>query len=207
MIKLYTAPTCPFAHRARLAISEKGVEHERVQIDLKAMPDWFRKLSPNESVPLLVHDEEKVWESLIVMEYLDEAFEGPALMPKSALERARVRLAIEAIGSKMMGPFFKAMTGKLDDAQFAMDELWQTLVGSMATDGPYWCGWQLTLADLAAYPWFERAPVMEKMSNVKLKYPPRLQAWVDAVAARPAVEKERGNVDTYTEAFKALAAR
>ena len=205
MIKLYTAAVCPFAHRARLAISEKGVEHERIQIDLKNMPDWFRELSPNQSVPLLIHDDEKIWESLVVAQYIDEAFPGPALMPDSALGRARVRIAIETIGSKLPSPFYQAMTGKLEDAQAKLDELWETLVKGMSAEGPYWCGSQFTIADIVAYPWFERAPVVEAASKVTLKLPARLQNWLDAVSARPAVQKERGDAKVYLEAFGLLA--
>jgi glutathione S-transferase len=105
MLKLYNADICPFAHRARLVVTAKGIEHERIAIDLREMPQWYRELSPNQSVPFLQHDEKGVPESLIIMQYLDEAFGGLKLTPEDPFLRAKMRLAFDVIGSSWSAPF------------------------------------------------------------------------------------------------------
>lgn len=205
MLKLYSSDLCPFAHRARLVVSAKGIEHERIQIDLRNMPQWFKELSPNQSVPFIQHDEKAIPESLIIMQYLDEAFPGLKLTPEDAFGRAKMRLALDSIGSKLVSaisPAFRNPDFKLP----ADAELWAPLEATLDADGPFWLGAQLTLADLAAYPWFERWPVLEQRTGRKLNLPPKLKRWLQAVSTQPAVLKEAHQPEFYLEAFAAVAA-
>src|SRR3954470_20501566 len=83
MLQLYSFELCPFAHRARLALSEKAVSAESIEIELKNKPAIFVPISPYGRVPLLLHGEAKLWESAIINEFLDEAFPDPPLFPAS----------------------------------------------------------------------------------------------------------------------------
>jgi Glutathione S-transferase, N-terminal domain len=78
----YTFKLCPYAHRVRLALAEKRLPAEHIEIDLKSKPAGFEDLSPNGCVPLLIHGQVKVWESAGILEYLDEAFPERSLMPR-----------------------------------------------------------------------------------------------------------------------------
>lgn len=202
MLKLYTSQICPYAHRARLVLSAKGIEHERVEIDLRDMPRWYRELSPNQSVPLLVHDDRVIPESLIIMQYLDEEFGGLKLTPEDAYGRARLRLALEAVGSRLVGKILPAF--KNADPVLPPDsELWAGLEEGLDEEGPFWLGSRLTLVDLAAYPWFERWPLIEQSTGRKLNLPPRLKRWLNAVSTQPAVLKEARPSQFYLDYFAA----
>ncbi|MFN8607937.1 MAG: glutathione S-transferase family protein [Vulcanimicrobiota bacterium] len=206
MLKLYSSDLCPFAHRARLVVSAKGIEHDRIQIDLREMPQWFKDLSPNQSVPFIQHDEKSLPESLIIMQYLDEAFGGLNLTPEDAYGRAKMRLALDTIGSKLVGvlsPVYRNPEAKL----VADEELWRQLEASLDSDGPFWLGAQLTLADLAAYPWFERWPLIEQRTGRKLNLPTRLKDWLDAVSRLPAVVQEARPASYYLQAMARPALR
>ena len=62
MFQLYTFKLCPFAHRVRLALAEKSVPAELIEIDLKNKPASFAQISPYGKVPLLLHGRIKLWE-------------------------------------------------------------------------------------------------------------------------------------------------
>lgn len=201
MLKLYNADICPFAHRARLVVSAKGIEHERIAIDLREMPQWYKDLSPNQSVPFIQHGEKGVPESWIIMQYLDEAFPGLKLTPEDPFQRAKMRLAFETIGSKLVSAVSPAF--KNPDHPLPPDaELWGPLEASLDAEGPFWLGAQLTLADLAAYPWFERWAILEQRTGRKLNLPPKLKRWLQAVSTQPAVLKEAHPDEFYLEYFQ-----
>ncbi|WP_056383792.1 glutathione S-transferase family protein [Sphingomonas sp. Root710] len=81
------------AQKVRLALAEKGVEWESRECAGEALrdPDYLR-LNPSGVVPTLVHDRTVLTESRIISEYIEEAFDGPALMPSDPADRHRARL-------------------------------------------------------------------------------------------------------------------
>src|SRR5690242_140373 len=85
---------CPYVQRAVIALSEKQVAYERIDIDLKAKPDWFLALSPLGKTPVLQADGRAIFESAVICEYLEDTL-PPALHPGDPLERARHRAWIE----------------------------------------------------------------------------------------------------------------
>jgi len=214
-LKLYTFKLCPFAHRVRLALAEKGVLAEHIEIDLRNKPAEFLAISPYGRVPLLVHDDLKVWESAIILEYLDEAFPGLALMPTAPAERATVRMWIESANSRLF-----ATTHRLIFAQDVAQR--STLIEQLRTDvklleaslmqrqpriGPYLLGNKFTLADIALYPWFEQLPTLQKFSAVIMPEEcSNVRTWLAAVAARPAVRKCSRNDDWYENEYRAYLA-
>ena len=94
MLELYHNDMSVCAQKVRLALAEKGLEYTEHHINLRSgeqkKPEYV-KLNPKGVVPTLVHDGFVVCESVVINEYIDDAFEGPALMPESAQGRARVR--------------------------------------------------------------------------------------------------------------------
>jgi len=92
MLELYYFPTATCGYKARLTLAEKGVEFVHRVLDRDAgelVTPHYLKLNPNAVVPTLVHDGHVIIGSSIIMVYVDEAFEGPALRTNHALERAR----------------------------------------------------------------------------------------------------------------------
>lgn len=205
MIKLYTAQICPFAHRARLSLAMKGIEHERVEVDLRNIPDWYKEVSPNKKVPLLEHDERKVWESLIVAEYVDEAFQGPRMTPVDPYTRAQMRIAFTVIDAHVAGMIGPAMKSGEPIPAEKLASSWKAIEASMDPRGPYWMGSDLTLADLAAYPFFERWPVLEHKLGLKLQPGERIERWLEAVRKVPAVQQESKPAEFYLDYFNSMA--
>ena len=69
-LELITAEVCPFAQRSHMALLEKGLEFERIEVDPKNKPSWFEEVSPYSKVPVLRHEDAKIYKSTIINEYL-----------------------------------------------------------------------------------------------------------------------------------------
>jgi maleylacetoacetate isomerase len=105
-MKLYTFFRSSAAYRTRIALNLKGVDHEAVEVDLRApandqqKPD-YRSINPQALVPALAVEDTTIAQSLAIIEYLDEAYPDPPLMPRSPVNRARVRAMALAIACDM----------------------------------------------------------------------------------------------------------
>ena len=105
-IELFSARVCPYAHRTRLVLAEKGLDFELTEIDFENKPRRFLEISRYGKVPALVHAGNEIYESAIINEYLEEAFPEPALMPadpgsaatRNRIERPRTKATHRAAG-------------------------------------------------------------------------------------------------------------
>lgn len=92
MMTLYSATTCPFSHRCRIVLFEKGMDFQIIDVDLYNRPEDLAVMSPYGRVPVLVERELILYESNIINEYVDDRFPHPQLMPADPVMRARARL-------------------------------------------------------------------------------------------------------------------
>ncbi|MFN8613264.1 MAG: glutathione S-transferase family protein [Vulcanimicrobiota bacterium] len=205
MLKLYTAQVCPFAHRCRLALSLGHLEHERVEIDLAEMPDWYRHISPNQKVPLLEHNGHRIWESAIINEYLADVFSDRGLLPDDPLLRAKFRLAVDWAGNQIIPTFYQVLRNEQAEAAEKMHKAIADMPQWMSLEGPYWLGETPSLADAAIYPWFERWPVLEHYGDFKAEWPPRVLAWLQAMQENPEVQLEASPAETYIAPYSRYA--
>lgn len=100
MLRLYHGTTSVCAIKVRLTLAEKNLPWEGVLLDLRRGDQYapeYRKLNPNAVVPTLVHDDKVIIESTLIIEYLDEAFPAPPLMPRDPYRRAQARLWMKKI--------------------------------------------------------------------------------------------------------------
>src|SRR5471032_3290451 len=100
-LKLISHKLCPYVQRAVIALTEKGVAFERVDIDLVSKPDWFLALSPLGKTPVLLVGDVPIFESAVILEYLEETQPKP-LHPADPVIRAEHRGWIE-FGSAVLG--------------------------------------------------------------------------------------------------------
>src|SRR5947209_181556 len=105
-LTLISHKLCPYVQRAVIALTEKGVPFERIDIDLANKPDWFLKISPLGKVPVLLvrtdDGEAALFESNVICEYIEETQAGSKLHPPDALKRAQHRAWME-FGSTILG--------------------------------------------------------------------------------------------------------
>ncbi|MCG2633572.1 MAG: glutathione S-transferase N-terminal domain-containing protein [Gammaproteobacteria bacterium] len=156
-ITIYSGEGCPFSHRARLVLAEKGVKAELRLIDPAAPPsEALYELSPYGDLPVLVDRDLVIYESQIIMEYLDERFPHPPLMPVDPVSRANAKLMLYRINRDW---FQLVKSLRANDAaakagrQAMRDGL--SAIAPLLTDREYILGDQYTLVDcaLAALLW------------------------------------------------------
>ena len=115
-LKLISHKLCPYVQRAVIALNEKGVAFERVDIDLANKPDWFLKVSPLGKVPVLTVASDKgevaLFESNVICEYLEETQSGAKLHPQDPLQRAQHRAWME-FGSAILSDLWGLETTRM----------------------------------------------------------------------------------------------
>ena len=99
LMTLYSKPTCIHSHRTRLVLAEKDIKIEIANIDGTDLPEDLMDLNPYHTVPTLVDRDLVLYDSRVIMEYLDERFPHPPLMPVDPVTRAQFRLALFRIES------------------------------------------------------------------------------------------------------------
>jgi glutathione S-transferase len=168
-VKLYDAARCPYCARVRIALAEKGLDFETVEIDLRNRPAWIYELNPSGRVPVL-DDGFVLPESLLIMEYLDERYPEHALLPEDLVERAQARLVVHRFDDDLGDDYYAFRRGDPNTLAEKLDAL--ELGGSI-------------YADIAYVPWVIRA---REMLGVEL--PEHLVRWLDGLAQRPSVAAE-----------------
>ena len=94
---LYSSDTDPYCHMVRIVLAEKGINYEAHDVDLNDTPEDLKDLNPYNEVPTLVDRDLVLYGHQVIMEYLDERFPHPPLMPVDPVSRARNRLMLRRI--------------------------------------------------------------------------------------------------------------
>ncbi len=209
-LTIYSAAACPYAHRTRLTLLEKAVDFKVIEIDLENKPNWFTEISPLSKVPVIQHGKNRVWESTIVNEYLDEVFPAPPLMPTDPGERAIARIWIDFANVKFVPTFYKLLLNQEQEKQKEWAQelhnhllfMEQEGIGKLSSNGPYWLGESLSLIDLSFYPWFERWCVLEHYRAFALPSTcTRLMQWYSAMLNRKSVQGIKNSPDFYIQQY------
>lgn len=190
-LELVSFKTCPFVQRAAIVLHEKAVPFKITYIDQTSKPDWLLKISPLGKVPLLKVDDTVLFESAVIVEYLDEVY-PPRLHPADALRRAHNRAWIEFSSTLLSSQFQMLMSPEraaFDTAAVRFGELLDRLEAELG-EGPFFNGATLALVDCAFAPLFMRMTIMEPYLGLGAFAPrPRIQAWSELLLARAAVQR------------------
>ena len=194
-LKLISHKLCPYVQRAVIALHEKGVPFERIDIDLANKPDWFLKISPLGKVPVLVvtgddGKEVALFESNVICEYIEETQGGAKLHPENALTRAEHRAWME-FGSAILGDLWGLETAT-DAATFESKR--QAVAAKFARAeaalgaGPFFAGDRFSLVDAVFAPVFRYFDLFDQLTDLAVfTHTPKLRAWRSALAQRPSV--------------------
>jgi glutathione S-transferase len=197
-LTLISHKLCPYVQRAVIALTEKGVPFERIDIDLADKPDWFLKVSPLGKVPVLLvrsdDGEVALFESNVICEYIEET-QGAKLHPQDPLERAQHRAWME-FGSTILGELWGLETTgdptvfeskrRAVAAKFAQVE--KTLGA-----GPFFAGKNFSLVDAVFAPIFRYFDVFDQLIDLSVfADTPKVRAWRKALAQRPSVRTAVG---------------
>ncbi len=190
-LKLISHKLCPYVQRAVISLQEKGVPFERVDIDLDNKPEWFLKISPLGKVPVLQVGDKVVFESAVILEYLEETQPHP-LHPKDPLTRAEHRAWME-FGSAVLGDVWvlettgdkAAFDAKVKQATEKFARLEARLVA-----GPWFDGDQFSLVDAVFAPVFRYFDTIDEIGDFGiLANKPKIARWRKSLRERASVRE------------------
>ena len=121
-ILLFSLPNCLDSHRTRIVIKEKEISAEVHEVDTNKIPDEIKVISPYDQYPSLVDRELILQNSRVIIEYLDERFPHPPLLPVDPISRAKFRLALNEIEQHWYVKYNESYTGEVLDMKF-VDEI------------------------------------------------------------------------------------
>jgi glutathione S-transferase len=188
-LHLISFKTCPFVQRAVITLKHKKIDYDITFIDLADPPDWFIELSPLKKVPVLKVDDEVLFESAVINEYLDD-ITGGALQPSDSRARANNRAWVE-FASNMLGNLYMMKMSKDEEGynkyrDTLVDQLHR--VEKRLGDGPWFNGDRFSLADTSFAPLFRQNSVAQnRMSIIDPASMPKLTAWGERLLALPEV--------------------
>ena len=184
MPTLYDAPRCPYCARVRIVLAEKGVELDVVEVDLGDRPAWLYEKNATGRVPVLEEDGWVLPESAVIMEYLEERYPEPPLLPADPGDRALARLVL-CRADELTDPYYALRRGE-DGARGRLDAALGRLDAALGQRR--WLGGAAYgLADVGLVPWILRA---RHLLGVELEPFPALAGWLDRLLERPAVAAE-----------------
>ena len=189
---------CPYVQRVAIVMMEKGIEHQRRDVDLANKPQWFLAISPLGKTPVLDVGGHALFESAVICEYLEETFPNPALLPAAPEERAEVRrlvgwfddtfhaevtskLLYERVNKKITGegyPDSKNVKAGATRIKYHLDYM------SWLLDQRRWlAGDVMTLADFAAA---AHLSALDYISDVDWHRSDNVRDWYAKIKSRPA---------------------
>jgi glutaredoxin len=169
-VRLVDAARCPYCARVRIALAEKGIEYENVQVDLRTRPQWLYELNPPAGKVPVLRNGFDLPESEVIMAYLEDRYPDPPLLSDDLETVARARLLVHRFDANLGDDYYAYRRGDDNDLAGRLEGL---DVG-------------VTLySDIAYVPWVIRA---RDMLGVEL--PDRPARWLSELEQRPSVAAE-----------------
>jgi RNA polymerase-associated protein len=162
VMNLYSHADDMYSHQTRIVLAEKGVGVDIHLVDMANLPEDLLDLNPYGTVPTLIDRELALYEASIIIEYLDERFPHPPLMPVYPVSRGRSRLMMHRIENDWYTLAKVILNGPADKAEKARLELKESLlsVAPILNEAPYFMSEEFSLVDCYLAPLLWRLPSM-----------------------------------------------
>ncbi|XP_066384562.1 probable glutathione S-transferase GSTU6 [Miscanthus floridulus] len=220
-LKLLGMWASPFVLRVKLALSFKGLSYEYVEEDLfGSKSELLLKSNPvHNKVPVLIHNGKPICESLIILQYIDEAFAGtgPSLLPADPYERAVARFWAAYIDDKMLAAWKQASRGKTEEDKAEGKKQWfvavETLEGALRDCGkgkPFFGGDSVGYVDVVLgglLGWVHANQEAFAIGSLDPQRTPLLVAWSEHFGALETVKPVMPDVSRLVELGKMVLAR
>ena len=180
VMTLFCSPTCAYSHRARVVLFEKGISADIEYIDVNHPPEDLLELNPYGSTPTMVDRDLVLYDSRIIMEYLDERFPHPPLHPMDPVSRARARMLVHRIDQDWYSLLDEIEKSADKKAAKPKKMLRESLVSAIPVFSakPYFLSDEFSLVDCTLAPLLWRLPMLgidlPKQADVIKAYAARL---------------------------------
>lgn len=177
---LYSGVDCPYSHRTRMVLYEKNISAEVIIVTAENLPHEVAGLNPYHTLPMLMDRDLALYHSPIIMDYLDERFPHPPLMPIDPISRARTRLILYRIERDWYSAL-EILAGKPDRHQATRAR--KILRESLTTSAPLFAQKPFFLSDELSMVDCSLAPLLWRLPHYGVELPPQAKA-VEQYAAR-----------------------
>jgi stringent starvation protein A len=188
VMTLFSKPTDPWSHRTRLVLAEKSINIDIVDVDDGSLPEDLLDLNPYNSVPTLIDRDLVLYDSRVIIEYLDERFPHPPLMPVDPVTRAQFRLALYRI-EKDWYPLAEEIAEGGDRKPVARAA--RTLEESILSGVEIFAAKTFFLSDEFSLVDCTIAPILWRLPHFGIKLPPQarpIHVYMDEVFSRPSFQ-------------------
>jgi len=192
MMRLYSGTVCPYSHRCRVVLFEKGMDFEVIDVDLMNKSEDVATINPYGKVPVLVERDLVLYEANIINEYIDERFPHPQLMPPDPVMRGRARLFLHRFEQEIYSQVEVIEHGVAKSADKARGVVRDNLtqLSQILNHQKFLLGDEFSMLDVAISPLLWRLDhygiQMGKEATPMMKYAERLfsrQGFIDALTA------------------------
>ena len=158
---LFSDPRDHYSHRVRMVLCEKGVSVDIVGVDPDDRPDELRQINPYNTLPTLLDRDLVLYQSTVIMEYLDERFPHPPLLPVYPVARAQSKLLMHRIEKDWSSAVDLLMSGSGKDK--TRNELRESLAGiaPIFDDRKVFMNEEFSLVDCCVAPILWRLPAID----------------------------------------------
>ncbi len=160
VMTLFTLPDCIDCHRVRIVLAEKDIAVDIIEIDPNDMPQDLAELNPYNTAPTLIDRDLVLYDARVIMEYLDERFPHPPLMPVDPVNRAHSRLALFRVERDWYSLAMELESGEEERANKARDLLRDSVISAAEVFEikPYFLSNDFSLVDCTIAPILWRLP-------------------------------------------------
>lgn len=164
VMNLFTDVNDIFSHRVRIVLAEKGINFDTVSVDITNPPEDLMELNPYGSVPTLVDRDLVLYDAQVIMEYLDERFPHPPLMPVDPVSRAQSRMTLHRIQRDWDSLVTKLTKGNDKEVAKELCDSF-TVIAPIFEQKSYFMSDELSLLDCAI------APILWRLPSYGIKLP------------------------------------
>lgn len=194
-LKLYSAPSCPQCHRIRFVLAEKELDYETIFVEGGSKPPELADINPYNSLPTLIDRDTVLYEPRIILEYLDERYPHPPLMPPDPMSRADFRQAMYHIEVDWYSQLKKLSSPSKRIANAAKKIMQETLISNVDAfkTHPYVWGDEFSILDCSM------APILWRLSSLNIDIPKGsghpIRRYTKRIFERPSFRKSLTEVE------------
>jgi glutathione S-transferase len=221
-LKLYAGWFCPFVQRVWAVLEEKKIPYQYIEVNPYDKPKSLLDLNPRGLVPTLQYDNKPLFESTVILEFLEDAYpdHAPHLLPTDPYDRARTRIWTDFMTSRIIPAFHRFLqfqpmsnTAGLDEKRQEFLSFLKEFAKEMDPEGPFFLGKEPCLVDFVVAPWAVRLWVFDHFKGgLGIPEPgkggddekvwDRWRAWADAVGQRDSIKNTFSEREHYLPIYK-----
>jgi len=202
----YAGWFCPFVQRSWITLEEKGIPYQYKEVNPYKKEKHFLDINPKGLVPALEYHGKALYESLVICEFLEDAYPShkPALLPADAFARAIARLWIDHVSKSVILAFFRLLQAqeapKQDEARAEFRKALKTLAEQRK--GPFFFGDEFSLVDVAIAPWALRDYIVADHRGYKREdVGAGWKEWAELLEQRESVRNTASDLEHYEEIY------